>query len=631
MACAWRPASGVALYAAFVLQLDNPGWAGTSAAIVAQPILGASMRKAVFRLVGTAIGAAMSVVLTAIFPQDRLGFLLAVAVWCGACSFVSTVLRNFAAYAAMLAGYTLVIIAASSIPNPDHVFTLAVERASEITLGIVSAMVVMSVTDFGQSPQRLAGLIGGIVGDLRAGLASDLAEGAPETQPARRALVSRVIALDPVVDQAAGERPGLSVHRPVLRASVQGLLLALAAWRTIAGHLRTLTPEARTALTARMAAALPDARGASAAAQRDALLVAARAARGANARSASERLGLDRIASVCDGLARAFNGLALIGGVRQALPIQAAPPLLMPDLLPPLVNAFRVFAGVAAAALFVIATAWNEGYSFMIFVAVTTLLLSPQNEMAPRAIRNFGWGTLLTVALAAITKFALLPNHEGYGSFILIIACVLVPLAAVSTLPRFAGLAVPATVNFLPLLSPTNLISYDIAAYANGALAIAGGCLAGAVVLRVVPPLSPAVRTRRLLRLTLVDLRTAMRRPGRMTPGRWRKLCYGRIVALPASAAPADGSRILAALTVGLQMIALRDDAASLGWDAAPVDGTAQALSAGRVPEALAALAMLRPSGEPAGDNPLRQRALAAISEITETLRNYSTYFGAAA
>src|SRR5271166_154659 len=43
----------LALYVAFWLELDNAFWAGTSAAIVCQPQLGASMRKAWFRMVGT--------------------------------------------------------------------------------------------------------------------------------------------------------------------------------------------------------------------------------------------------------------------------------------------------------------------------------------------------------------------------------------------------------------------------------------------------------------------------------------------------------------------------------------------------------------------------------------------------
>jgi hypothetical protein len=43
----------LALFVAFWLELDNPFWAGTSAAIVCYPRLGASLRKGWFRMIGT--------------------------------------------------------------------------------------------------------------------------------------------------------------------------------------------------------------------------------------------------------------------------------------------------------------------------------------------------------------------------------------------------------------------------------------------------------------------------------------------------------------------------------------------------------------------------------------------------
>src|SRR6267154_2358625 len=99
----------LALYVAFWLELDNPYWAGTSAAIVCQPHLGASLRKGWFRMIGTVIGAVAIVVLTACFPQDRAPFLVGLALWGAGCALVATLLRNFAAYAAALAGYTAAI------------------------------------------------------------------------------------------------------------------------------------------------------------------------------------------------------------------------------------------------------------------------------------------------------------------------------------------------------------------------------------------------------------------------------------------------------------------------------------------------------------------------------------------
>src|SRR5258707_15429462 len=71
----WAAVS-LALYVAFWLRLDNAYWAGTSAAGVCQPSLGASLRKAWFRMIGTVIGAAGIVGLNARFPQDRGGVVL---------------------------------------------------------------------------------------------------------------------------------------------------------------------------------------------------------------------------------------------------------------------------------------------------------------------------------------------------------------------------------------------------------------------------------------------------------------------------------------------------------------------------------------------------------------------------
>ena len=85
----------LALYVAFWLELDNAYWAGTTAAIMCQPHLGASLRKGWYRMIGTLVGAVAIVVLTACFPQARAPFFLALALWCAACALVATLLHNF--------------------------------------------------------------------------------------------------------------------------------------------------------------------------------------------------------------------------------------------------------------------------------------------------------------------------------------------------------------------------------------------------------------------------------------------------------------------------------------------------------------------------------------------------------
>jgi len=152
----------LALYVAFWLELDDPSWAGTTAALVYQPLLGASLRKGQFNMIGTLVGAVAIVVLTACFSQNRAGFLVGLALWGAACALIATLLRNFASYAAALAGYTAAIIAGDELGAiggaNGEVFTLAVTRVSEIWIGIACAGIVLAGTDFGGTPRRLAAL-----------------------------------------------------------------------------------------------------------------------------------------------------------------------------------------------------------------------------------------------------------------------------------------------------------------------------------------------------------------------------------------------------------------------------------------------------------------------------------------
>src|ERR1700709_609465 len=214
----------LALFVAFWLELDDPFWAGTSAGIVCQLQLGASLRKGWFRMIGTLVGATMIVVLTACFPQDRIAFLVLLALWCGLCAFAATAFRNFASYSASLAGYTAAIIAANNLGATggasSDVFLLAVTRASEICIGIVCAGIVLAGTDLGGAQRRLAESFANLAAEIMGWFGRMLAlaeEQLPDTKAERREFVRRVIALDPVIDQALGESSHMRYHSPKLQ------------------------------------------------------------------------------------------------------------------------------------------------------------------------------------------------------------------------------------------------------------------------------------------------------------------------------------------------------------------------------------------------------------------------------
>ena len=111
---------------------------------------------------------------------------------------------------------------------------------------------------------------------------------------------------------------------------------------------------------------------------------------------------------------------------------------------------------------------------------------------------------------------------------------------------------------FLPLLAPTNPMSYDTAQFYNSALATFVGCAVAALAFALLPPLSPAVRTRRLLALALRDLRRIAVARQLPTTADWENRMYGRFLALPDQADPSERAQLLAALSVGAEIIHLR-------------------------------------------------------------------------
>src|SRR5258706_2258425 len=234
----------------FEMELENAYWAGGTAAIVCQPQLGASLRKGWFRMIGTIIGAVVIVVLTGCFSQDRIAYPGLIALWGGLCAFAATVLRNFASYAAALAGSTAAIIATANLgatggASPD-VFLVAIRRASEICIGIACACVVLAATDLGGARRRLAAAFADLVAETAGRFARMLVLAGPqtpETQSERVELLRRIIALEPTIDQTLGESSHVRFHVLTLETAILGLLRALDGWRAVAAHMSRLSDE----------------------------------------------------------------------------------------------------------------------------------------------------------------------------------------------------------------------------------------------------------------------------------------------------------------------------------------------------------------------------------------------------
>ncbi|MFZ3237504.1 MAG: FUSC family protein [Stellaceae bacterium] len=645
----WASVS-LALYVAFWLELDTPSWAGATAALVCQPHLGASLRKGWFRMIGTVIGAVASVVMTACFPQDRAAFFLVLALWGAGCALVANLLRNFAAYSAALAGYTAAIIASDELGSVGglngQAFILAVNRASEICIGIVCAGLVLAGTDFGGARRRVASLFADLSSEIACRFAGTLADAGAEfeqTQTIRRELVRRVIALDPVVDEALGESSELRYHSPVLQNALDGLVKALASWRTVAAVLArspqqrarqeasevlTEVPEVLRATPGRHEAARWLAGPArllqicDAAVRRLAALPAA---------TPSLRLLADQAAEALAGISQALEALALLVAdpTRRASRGRGSRRLRVPDWLPPLVNAGRAFVVIGVAELFWVVTAWPGGASAITFAAIIVILFAPRADQAYAIAIGFMIGTVLTVIIVATLLFAALPNVETFAVFSLIIGLVLVPVGTVFALQWQAAIFTGMVTVFIPLLAPTNPMSYNQEQYYNAALAIIVGAGAGAVSFRLLPPVSPARRTRRLLASTLRDLRRLATGPLPDTPSDWEQRMYARFALLPDQAQPLERSWLVAALSAGSKIIELRHLCRERGLsrDLGPA---LEAVTDGDCTGAAAELAGIDAAlASHSGEAALRARGL--ILAISTALTQHAAYFDAGA
>ncbi len=172
-------------------------------------------------------------------------------------------------------------------------------------------------------------------------------------------------------------------------------------------------------------------------------------------------------------------------------------------------------------------------------------------------------------------------------------------------------------------------MSYDTVQFYNAASAIVAGLCAAAFSFRLMPPLSPAFRTRRLLALTLRDLRRLATGPIPRTPEDWEDRMYGRFSALPDEAQPLQRSQLLAALSLGTEIIQLRRIARRLDLGL-EVDTAIETVARGDSRIATARLARLDEAlASRPGAAVLRARG--SILAMSEALTQHAAYFDAGA
>jgi uncharacterized membrane protein YccC len=429
----------------------------------------------------------------------------------------------------------------------------------------------------------------------------------------------------------------------VLQKAVDGLFAALAGWRAVTTHLALLPPDqARTEaglVWGNIPQALREApekiepaRWMSNPVTLHRLCeVAARRLTGLSASTPSLRLFADQTARAMAGMADALNGLALlVADPSRSLQRGGLVRLHVPDWLPALTNAGRALVTVGAVAVFWILTAWPNGATLITFAAIVLTLLSPRADEAYIAALGLTVGCAISAISAAAIQFALLPalSTESFGALALGIGLYLVPIGVMMVRSRLPGMYAAMAANFLPILAPVNQMSYDTAQFYNQAVAIVLGAGVGAISFRLLPPLSPAFRTRRLLMLTLRDLR---RLAVSRRQSNWEDYAYARLVVMPEQATPLQRAQLLAAISVGIEITQLRPLAHRLDL-VADLEIALAALARGDSATATADLVRLDEAfAERAITEPEASHGRGNILTLTEAMSEHAAYFDAGA
>jgi uncharacterized membrane protein YccC len=208
-----------ALATAFWLQLDGASTAAVSVSILALQTHGQTFQKAAYRLAATGLGLAVSIAIADLFSQTPVLYILAVAIWLAACVFAAGMFDGNRAYGAVLAGYTVCIVAVLQIDSPQNVFLAGINRGAAIAVAIAALAVVNTLMGALSVHASLELKLLALRSDVKA-LALKASYGGAVSAPTTAELMRRLTGFHPEItalylESARGRQRGQAVRKLV--------------------------------------------------------------------------------------------------------------------------------------------------------------------------------------------------------------------------------------------------------------------------------------------------------------------------------------------------------------------------------------------------------------------------------
>ena len=578
----------LALWVAFRFNLSSPGSAAVTVSIIAFPQAGMVLEKSFYRVLGTLLGAVMTLAILAVLVQHRDAFIVTVALWIGLCTAAASWFRGFQAYGWLLCGYTTCLIGFPAFMDASHAFEIAVDRVTIVGVGILCAAVVNTVL----LPERSTATL---ERQVRKGFADFVALAEVATRPgAGDAMTAAQHRFSLDLGGLEAVRASSVFEDPAARIRSERLSGFLGALMSVSGRLHLLHRQLG-ALERRGAAAVLVELESWLEAFRAALRVGGQVPgsmaqagpvvgqlqtllSGWAQREAAAAQALPDDAQLRSAFATAT--VLLHEAVAEALSLAAVYADMehprsrrrgIPDARFHIASDWflAVLGGVRAALVmlitctFWILSAGPEGFSATLLSAIgCALFASMPNPI--RAARQMCEGFVMAFALLVICYSWVLPAADGFGMLVLCLSPFLVFGAWLMTRP---GKMLQGSGFFLFFLTGLNLsatMRYDFVVMINTALALLGGMGVAALSFVVLVPSDRDWRRHRAIRVLLGCLELA--RGGRLRDlrSRFESRVRGFSVQLVALAgapqtSPEDESLGLVVLEVGEAIIRLRD------------------------------------------------------------------------
>jgi uncharacterized membrane protein YccC len=510
----------LALALAYWLELSDPQWATLTVYVLAQATVGAALAKGVWRAIGTVAGGLIGLVLVGLFSQAPELLVAATVVLVGASFYAGARLRNYTSYGALLAGYTMLLVAYEGSTNPLGAWSIAVDRTTEILIGIICSGLASAII----WPRYAGDALREAQADTFSSLARYVATALRLSAPAaifaqrRRQMVAEVISFDALCSFTLFETPELRTDEELVRRTVRQFLIVLSIARGLVVRLEEFDNDDGQKVQVRLRSTLD------AIAARIERIAADPAIWSDPRRPRREiwaaRVALRNTATELEGMAGAApfdarcSGLLILSRVSDLLHgltmvvITGAASLHNRRTTPrkarrqqrdsegqqeALRLGIRAALAILVLSVFWMATGWSEGFTAVSGGAVMLFFAVNQDNPQAGGRTYLVWSSVgILVAYLAIAL--VLPYLQGFEALAVVLLLLLLPAGLMAGTPSYAWAGIALGGWIVAEIGFGNVFKPDALAFVNSAAALILGMMGCLAVIAAMPVTSQARR-----------------------------------------------------------------------------------------------------------------------------------------